>query len=1073
MPLEVAQSTQIAPARSDRFDLSRAVKKIPLDRVANADLPAPCQMSRVTGVHRQNAHSRAVSVCYSIMDRARAGLSGRDLVAMDRTLELLGRKTTEHFGNLLQMHLTAAGALHAGVSMRLAETPDDAALIRCRRNLEDSIIAMGIKAGRCKTVPDGGYHGDSRSAKLTNAMAVAKQRMLECAGTIPMAGLLEDVAAAILPGPLMDSIRERQENPHLFAKGEGGADVMQVLQKKMCDDLEKILQAHIDSGGVEHLMVAILDLLKLPEYVVEGDPGRAGTPEPPRDRSELPRDLQRVIHDRNGHGGCTNINHSPTNIDFSEFGKALERAQLPLQELFNLFDRSRADAYELGRLTEIVRHQDQRIDKQDQYIDKLERMLNESQQRYETFANGAGGARVPRGTQARPDVLDQGTSTSDLLPKNEPAPPVPPRGVNAGNGNGVVRADQETETKQRNQLDRRNQFDQSTGSARNSQNGEGAQHLRRNVDSQGNQKDTRTLGNQSNQNEQADRQIRNASGNQLSPDGQLDDIAHPDAQQQRGHQLQGRDETDHTNSRLQRQQRLGDTQQRLEGQRDEQNRRLQDRNDGSRLGNAHAPFAAAGPYQEYRHYLSLLGVDVGPLEPDQSAPTGERSYKPDRQWKAGSGSNPVAQVEPSDVKKYVEERSKNAGAPFVPFMKGKVRPVPVQEKTELQKAFDAFFKKSRLISPDPRNAADSSAQHSPEGGATPSARSPGVDAFKPPALRTFTSRRQAGLLSPALVRGGVAEGRRDADVRSPQAPAGTGGALHAPLIPNGPLAETSRPARAFGIPAPARSVTLPSDNFRNSMLRGRSDSVFSNASSSVYPLTLEAIRGSMIPGATLSRQDSLEDAVDSLRGDESITIDSTPHGATSSSESLQSDQSQDAASPPEHARTSQLFTRSVSELSLDSDDGIDADTFAQMIIKASKVSLAEITRQQSDVELAASRAKQWERFKEEFGPGWGQPASGAASSISSSELSLSDRLDEDFPEIEPDTDAVDPAGKWKRAASAESHDSGNESPTRLTESNGADATSDPKPIVGVGNRIAPGAAFMAELKQRTALQAAS
>ncbi|MDY0979103.1 hypothetical protein [Stenotrophomonas sp. CFBP8994] len=872
MPLEVAQSTQIAPARSDRFDLSRAVKKIPLDRVANADLPAPCQMSRVTGVHRQNAHSRAVSVCYSIMDRARAGLSGRDLVAMDRTLELLGRKTTEHFGNLLQMHLTAAGALHAGVSMRLAETPDDAALIRCRRNLEDSIIAMGIKAGRCKTVPDGGYHGDSRSAKLTDAMAVAKQRMLECAGTIPMAGLLEDVAAAILPGPLMDSIRERQENPHLFAKGEGGADVMQVLQKKMCDDLEKILQAHVDSGGVEHLMVSILDLLKLPEYVVEGDPGRAGTPEPPRDRSDLPRDLQRVIHDRNGHGGCTNINHSPTNIDFSEFGKALERAQLPLQELFNLFDRSRADAYELGRLTEIVRHQDQRIDKQDQYIDKLERMLNESQQRYETFANGAGGARVPRGTQARPDVLDQGTSTSDLLPKNEPAPPVPPRGVNAGNGNGVVRADQETETKQRNQLDKRNQFDQSTGSVRNSQNGEGAQHLRRNVDSQGNQKDTRTLGNQSNQNEQADRQIRNASGNQLSPDGRLDDIAHPDAQQQRGHQLQGRDETDHTNSRLQRQQRLGSTQQRLEGQRDEQNRRLQDRNDGNRLGNAHAPFVADGPYQEYRHYLSSLKIDVGPLEPDPFAPTSERTYQADRPWDPVNGFSSMRQIMPSDVKEYVKERGENAGTPFVPFMKGKVRPVPVQEDTELQKAFDAFFKKSRLISPDPRNAAAPSVQQSQQGGAALHARSPQVEAVKPPAPRMFMSRREEELLAPALVRSSVAEGRRAAELRSLQDSAGAGRAPQVPLIPNGQLAETSRPARVSAIPALARSVTLPSDNFRNSLLRGRSDSVFSNASSTVYPLTLEAIRGSRIPGATLSRQDSFDGALEAERDDESIIV---------------------------------------------------------------------------------------------------------------------------------------------------------------------------------------------------------
>lgn len=934
MPLEVAQSTPNAPTRSDRFDLSRVAKKIPLDRVANAYLPAPCQMSRVTGVHRQNAHSRAVSVCYSIMDRARAGLSGRDLAAMDRTLELLGRKTTEHFGNLLQMHLTAAGALHAGVSMRLAETPDDAALIRCRRNLEDSIIAMGIKAGRCKTVPDGGYHGDSRSAKLTDAMAVAKKRMLECATTIPMAGLLEDVAAAILPGPLMDSIRERQENPHLFAKGEGGAEVMQVLQKKMCDDLEKILQAHVDSGGVEHLMVAILDLLKLPEYVVEGDPGHAGTPKTPRERSELPHDLQRVIHESSGHGGCTNINHSPTNIDFSEFGKALEGAQLPLKELFNLFNLSRADVYELGRLTEVVRHQGQRIDKQDQYIDKLERMLNESQQRYEAFANGAGGTRVSRGTQATPDVRDEGTSTLDLPPQNEqvgpkqpagfapdtPVPPASPRGVNAGNGNGVVRADQETETNQRNQLDKRNQFDQSTESARNSQNGEGAQHLRRNVGSQGNQKETRTLGNQSNHNEQADRRIHNASGNQLSPDGRLDDIAHPDAQQQRGHQLQGRDETDHSNSRLQRQQRLGGGQQRLQRQAQ-----------SNATGNAGQIDDGTPVVGELVHYLQSFGIE-GKYQPRASAqPMGPRNLSQHDVDGHSTGLSDTRTLLPSDFSRWRDDLADLTDAPFVPFRsgpvgkpstrpldefevliqrygQGNVKPKHAMERagrspelptpmvirepaSELIQAFDAF-RSRKMTQPTPsaspaplsvptrpiQSAAESTrrvearAQHSPEGGATASARSPGAEAVKPPAPRMFMSRREQELLVPAFVRGGVAEGRRDADLRSPLAPAGTGRALNAPLIPNGPLAETSSPTRMSGNPALARSVTLPSDNFRNSLLRGRSDSVFSNASSTLNALTLEAIRGSRIPAATLSRQDSFDDTLEADRDDEAIIV---------------------------------------------------------------------------------------------------------------------------------------------------------------------------------------------------------
>lgn len=1052
MPIEVAQSTPIALTRSDRFDLSRAVKKIPLDRVANADLPARCQMSRVTGVHRQNAHSIAVSVCYDIMERARAGLSGRDLDAMNRSLELLGHKATEHFGNLLQMHLTAAGALHAGVSMRLAETPDDAALIRCRQKLEDSIIAMGIKAGRCKTVPDGGYHGDSRSAKLTDAMAVAKQRMLECARTIPMAGLLEDVAAAILPGPLMDSIRERQENPHLFAKGEGGADVMQVLQKQMCDDLEKILQAHIDSGGVEHLMVAILDLLKLPEYVVEGDLGHAGTPESPRDHSDLPRDLQRFIHDRNGHGGCTNINHSPTNIDFSEFGKALERAQLPLQELFNLFDRSRADAYELGRLTEIVRHQDQRIDKQDQYIDKLERMLNESQQRYQTFANGAGGARVSRGTQAPPDVRDQGTSTSDLPPQNDqvgpkqPAGPVPdepesplsPRGVNAGNGNGVVRADQETQIKQRNQLDERNQLDQRNENTRNSQNGEGDQHLRRDLDSQGNQKHTRTLGNQSNQNEQADRHIHNASGNQLSPDGRLDDIAHPDAQQQRGRQLQGRDETDHSNNRLQRQQRLGGGQQRL--QRQVQN---------NATGNAGQNDDGTPVVGELVHYLQSFGIEGNYQPRARVQPMGPRNLSQHDVDGHSTGLSDTRTLLPSDFSGWRNDLADMTDSPFVPFRSGPVGKPSTRPLDE----FEALIQRYGQGNVKPKHAMDR-AGRSPALPTPMVIREPASELIQ--AFDAFRSRKM-----------------------TPPTPSASPAPLSVPARPIHPAAESTRRVEE----------------------RSRLDSLssVSSVSSRASSLRDEIIIGSRSSRGELARQ----------------AFDSTQHGAAWSVELPRSDQSRAAASPLETARTSQLFTRSFSQLSLDSDDGIDADTFAQMIIKGSRVSRGEITRQQSDVALAASRAKQWERFREEFGPGWGEPASGAASSISSSEPSLSDRLDKDFPEIEPDTDIVDTAGKWKRAASAESRDSGNESPTRLAESNwilkAADAeakpalqtqlagvmlglkgrearnaaerelavsqsgaaTWDPQPVARVGNRIAPGAAFMAELKQRIAQQAAS
>ncbi|MET4572892.1 hypothetical protein ABIA68_001743 [Stenotrophomonas rhizophila] len=1029
------------PAHHRGFCLDDALR-LPLNDVRNSvSSPLPCQMAYTPGKHERAASGLAVSEAYGVL-KARRDVAERDgnrreVKALDRAMAWIGPGSADSPGPKVQACLTALGGMRGGLALMQREAPDNERVNRCLARMEDVIGNVCVRIGKCDSPPDGYGHGGATD-KLSDEISKAERVMLQCAHELGVEDVTWGIAKAMLPQAMRASIAERA--PDALAKViSGDAPLKDVMEARVYLSLQNVLRGAMESKEPRALTNAILHLLKAPEYVETDVPGQSGDQPKVPERAHTPFNPGPGPTPYQNTGAPWAYANAPVTVnnDLSEF----MRNQPPLQltDIRNLSNDSFQNGYALGLAharNEQLQRDNTRL--QQQNADLVEQ-LRTTNAYLNQFAKGADLVRVPRGSS------DDNTSSTEQQDRNI----TPPN----GDREPLVKLDPSSPrnprvpelNRQQKQLDQQNQQDRQT-----------IHRSDQRVDNGGN-------GN------------GGPRDNNRPPEDEVDNTSAPinRASNSRLPEDEVLNELNRTNQNRQQQQRLGDTQQRLEGQHDEQNSRLQDRNDGNRLGNAHAPFVAAGPYQEFRHYLSLLGVDVGPLEPDQSAPAGERSYKPDRQWKAGSGSNPVEQVEPSDVKKYVEERSKNAGTPFDPPMKGKVSPVPVQEKTELQKAFDAFFKKSRLISPDPRNAADSSAQHSPEGGATPSARSPGVEAVKPPAPRMFMSRREEELLVPASVRGGVAEGRRDADLRWPLAPAGDGRALHAPLIPNGPLAETSSPARMPGIPALARSVTLPSDNFRNSLLRGRSDSVFSNASSTLNPLTLEAIRGSRIPGATLSRQDSFDDAVESLREVDSITIDSTPHGATSSVEPLRSDQSRAAASPSENARTSQLFTRSVSQMSLDSDDGIDADTFAQMIIKGSRVSRGEITRQQSDAELAASRAKQWERFREEFGPGWGEPASGAASSIGSSESSLSDRLDRDFPQIEPDTDAVDTAEKWKRAASAESHDSGNESPTRLTESNGADATWDPQPIVGVGNRIAPGAAFMAELKQRTALQAAS
>ncbi|WP_447786153.1 hypothetical protein [Stenotrophomonas bentonitica] len=796
-------------------------------------------MAYTPGKHERAASGLAIGEAYGVLkarrDAAETAGNRREVKALDRAIAWIGPGSVDPPGTKVQTYLTALGGMRGGVALMQREAPDNESVKRCLARMDDAIGNVCVRIGKCDSSPDGYGHGGATD-KLSDEISSAAKVMLQCAREVGVEGVVWGIARAMLPQAMKASIAERV--PDALSKViSGEARLKDVMEARLYLALQNVVKSALDSKNPVEFANVILHLLKAPEYVETDVPGRSGDQPKVPERAHTPFNPVPGPTPYQNTGAPWAYANAPVTVnnDLSEF----MRNQPPLQltDIRNLLSDSFQNGYALGLAharNEQLQRDNTRL--QQQNADLVEQ-LRTTNSYLNQFAKGGNLVFVPRGSS------DDNTSSTEQQDRNI-APP-------NGDREPLVKLDPSSPrdprvpdlNRQQNQLDQQNQQDRQT-----------IQRSDQRVDNGGNGNGGPRDNNRPPEDEvdHTPAPINRASNSRLPEDEVLNEL-------------------NRTNQNGQQQQRLGDTQQRLEGQHDEQNRRLQDRNDGNRLGNPHAPIVAAGPYQEYRHYLSLLGVDVGPLEPDQSAPTGERSYKRDIQWEAGSGSNPVEQVEPSDVKKYVEQRSKNAGAPFVPFMKGKVGPVPVHEKTELEKAFDAFFKKSRLISPDPRNAAASSVQHSPEGGATPSARSPGAEAVKPPALRRFMPREEE-LLAPALVRSEIADGRPTTDLRSPQASAGSGGALNAPLIPNRPLAETSRPARVSAIPALARSVTLPSDNFRNSLIRGRSDSVFSNASSTVYPLTLDAIRGSRIPGATLSRQDSFGDALEAERDDESIIV---------------------------------------------------------------------------------------------------------------------------------------------------------------------------------------------------------
>jgi hypothetical protein len=677
--------------------------------VGNTTIPdsARPQMAKVSGVHQRSAHGHVMSITYDIMSAARENLSRSDLKAMNRTLELLGPDTAEHFGNMLLMHLTALGAMHASISTRLQDAPNDATLIRCRQRIEDSIVTIGIKAGRCKTVADGGYHGDKRSLRLTDAMKVARQRMVECASNGKGEELLEGIAAAVLPGPLLDSISERQQNPGAFVNGDRSVSPMQVLQKKLCDDLEKVLQAHLDIGGAEHLIVAILDLLKLPEYVLQGAPGSTGDKPDAPVRDDMPVDPPKWVGERAATGAPFLYNNTPVKvenyIDLADLVKALGDRELPFTHVHNFVDEMRRDAYSLGRaearcemLTDENSLLKEHIRLQDRKIADLEERLLKQNTLLQAWANGQGLTR-----------------TSDRLSKDQ--------------GTDALRySDANTFTEGLDPLTRHDD-----GAPRRP---DGLQRTR--VERQENRQDTR--------------QLHHASSAALPPDGDLRGLRSSDVQRAeqllvsahdngnggpRNNNLPPEDEVDNTSRPINRastaklpddevanklnqnkqdlHQRLGSTEQRLGGQRDEQNRQLQRDTLVNRSGNRQASPEVDGVYQEYTHYLQAQGIDVGPLAPDPFRPTSTRFMLASRPWDPVKGAPRHRQLLPSDVASYVRERSANAGTPFVPSMTGKVGPAPQQQKTVLQQAFDDFFEKSRLIPRQVARASEPAAQQIP------------------------------------------------------------------------------------------------------------------------------------------------------------------------------------------------------------------------------------------------------------------------------------------------------------------------------------------------------------------------
>lgn len=377
------------------FSLKRTFSTVSLESVGNRSIPdfADCQTSRTYGVYNREANAHAISNAYRVMLDARENLGRRDLKAMDKALHLLGRQTTEHYGNNVLVHLTALGAMHAGISKGLLESPGDARLSNNLVQIEKAIIDIGIKAGNCKGGADGGYHGDGRSKALTDSMARSRDKILGAIADDQGRQLLERIAVVLLAEPVRKSILERQGQANLDAFISGAHNPMEAVHKQMADDLEKVLQIHLDNGGAYDYMQAIVDLIKLAEYVVERDPGRDAAPERPG-RGNPPPLTPEQVRQLGGPNAPLLYNYSPTNVDnnVSELVRALREQQpqqppLQLTDMQGLNDRAYERGIKLGEAQMLNRWQAS-------IIADLQGKLQRQNERLELFATRSNNSSV-------------------------------------------------------------------------------------------------------------------------------------------------------------------------------------------------------------------------------------------------------------------------------------------------------------------------------------------------------------------------------------------------------------------------------------------------------------------------------------------------------------------------------------------------------------------------------------------------------------------------------------------------------------------------------------------------------
>lgn len=620
-----------------RKALDEIIKRIDIRSMSNRETPGsvPCQLPYVTGTHERTACGRAMSSACDVIAKAHQKASGDKADAMKKSLDILHPDSAERFGNTLQVHWTILGTLHEALLKRASQFPDDPVPKSMLPKVEASIIELAVKAGQCKGIADGTYHGDSKSLKLADAVIAAKKLVTECATKMGGEALLCNIAESILPTPMKDSIAERL--PHLvdvFDKPGSVPDTKQLLHKNMMDGLARTLRIHIENGGSESYINAILHLLKLPEYVVQGEQGKAGDTSV---QDDAPFDPLRQARDLNGNGAPIAINHAPVTVKTGQSQQP--HPSLDLKDLRNLLSDSFQQGYALGDSNGYQRAIQEQLTRSEARADRLEKEL----ERLRAWVNGAGITRNPNDPKL--DTASSSTHSLDL------------ESLDLLN----IRPPRQTEVAER---------------ARQLDTDDKQKNIR--TDQRSSQLLQRGSGNGN------DGARRAPSGSEDQTDGSSSSPKQP-SDPKRPH---GGDQLDLTRSDRNLRQKVDDSSPRLLRQIELNHSFTSDKSeDPQSQGFGNTPGDSV--YRELQHYFKEFGHGDRWLPVDPFRPEGQRHLMARRGQSVPFGQHDRTHS-PADFVDYRNARAVNAGKPFVPPYSGARLPTGVAAKKELDRLLEQF-----------------------------------------------------------------------------------------------------------------------------------------------------------------------------------------------------------------------------------------------------------------------------------------------------------------------------------------------------------------------------------------------